>query len=488
MTYVLLANIGNSDLQFRNREDHLKDENGKPLQSRQLGETIRDNINQYANAIELPLIEGALQWMKEQYGCEPKDITFHLFASDQDKRYTDESQWAKDTQPVAEAIREYLNKHYQTPKKQVRIHTIDGNPSDYRNALVFYQNKLPEVAKRITEQTRVHIEISGGTPAMTAMLILIGVDAFGSDVITLYVTPKPSQTHQIQVSQALYARKSRDILRTQLDLYAYASALKTIDTDGDLIVDNQKQLTLVKHLLGYADRRIAFDYKRAQAELQEAQTIATGKQQAQIRFWQHALSDPNTHANIAELIHIISIKQQLGEYANITQLVFRFQESTLRYMLEQIGIEFGKSDEYVSAKWVDAQDGLRDFLNDYRRNAKGQKLGEKQKIDTTRSLNRFSLGAIVDFYVTKPDWAHWQEATEKLFALSEVADLRNKGISGHGFEGIGQEDLERDYGADMDTLLNDITQIHNVVFNTQIGDNPYIAINALIRDLIETNA
>lgn len=486
---VLLANVGNSDVSLKERKS-LPDrgENYRWL-PRELGEELYNNFNQYANSIEIPLIGPTLEWIMKEEKCEIKDILLYLFASDQDELLTPQEEWQKDTAPFANVIRKYLNRRWQMQKKQVFIENIEGNPADYTNALDFHQKTLVDIKKNLSNHQpyRVYMEVSGGTPAMTAMLILMGVEVFGQDVITLYMDRTSTSPCQISVSKVLFARKTREILLNQIDLYAYNAAQETAKQNGLLLTSDEDRRKLIISLLGYADRRLAFDYKRAREELKD--THAVGNLQVQIRYWQQELIDTEASHNLAELIHSAQIKIAQGEYADFTQRLFRFQEAILRYMAEQMGIQYGNDTAYLSDTWRSEQPGLDAYLKSYQRGTNGKMLPPgtpPEEVKTQkRSLNRYSLGAIVDYFVQQTDWAHWQETVEKIFRFSSVADLRNRGIAGHGFEGIGREDIEDSYGDNIEQLIIHLKEIYKDVFNEAIDNNPYETINKFIRELLQ---
>jgi|GEM_PF-1170963 len=482
MSVILLANVGNSDLEIEPKEllPPLR------MSSRSLGEEVLQNYGKYEAHIQLPLVLSALEYIVKHEAISLNEIEVNLFASDQVKAITPESEWAKDTAPVAEVIKQYLFKK-GIPKKQIKIHKIEGNPADYTNALYFHRDRLAEVHKNISPNTRVYLEVSGGTPAMTAMLILMGVETFGQDVSTLYLDRSSKEAYRIDVAQVLFARKTREALRNQIHLYAYASALNTLEVNGALIVRDDQNRNLLARLLGYADRRLAFDYERAREELREARAI--GEMQARLRFWQNELREKDTAKTIAELINSAIIKLNLGEYADFTQRLFRFQEATFRYMAEKMGIKYSQSgDQYLSVTWFTSQVDLDNYLKEYLRHSNGIPLLQPNLVDVKRSLNRYNLGAIVEYFVTQtPDWKHLQTTIDQLFLLSSVADLRNKGIAGHGFEGVSRADIEAKYEHSLESLIDNLKQIYKDVFEVEVPDNPYDALNTLIMSLIEEN-
>ena len=482
-TAVLLANVGNHDLKLADQTLLPRHEDGQYFKSpRRLGEEIRDNFQRYAGAIQIPLLGPTLHWLLVHEGYKPTDLSIHLFASDQERDDVGEGNWLKDTVPAAEVIREYINRKWQIAKKRIFIHRIEGSPADYTNMLNYYQRELPRIRSFFdgrAEDYRVYMEVSGGTPAMTSMLILMGVEVFGQDVVTLYLD-RGGSPYTIGVAKALFARKTREVLRSQISLYAYAVAAKTLADNGQLIQSDEHKRALLSHLLRYADRRLAFDYDRARDELAEASSFATGTLQSRLRRWRRELEAPDAATRLAELIHSARIKLHLGDYADFTQRLFRFQEAIFRHMAEQMGIQYGKSDQYLDPKWRQSQPKLDAFLNAYPR-TKDQ---SSSVVDTTRSLNRFSLGAIVDYFVRQEVWKRWRGAAEQIHRFSSVADLRNRGIAGHGFEGIGRADLEDAYGKDVQTLLADMEQAYESIFGQPPGENPYDIVNDLLGELI----
>ncbi len=490
---VLLANVGNSDLKLRDKELLPAPPNPEDKEwwtVRRKGEEIRKHFDRYKESLEMPLIGPTLNWLFRREGVHAKDLHIHLFASDQPQQDTPESEWLKDTAPAAEVIQKLLTYKFEIPQKQVHIHHIEGNPADYANALNFYAKQLPQIAKK-ADGAQIYLEISGGTPAMTAMLVVVGVEVFGKRARTVYMSRDADAPYEVAIAHELFARQSRAALRTQVEMYAYAVARRTLADAGQLITSDEKRRQLLDALLDYADRRLAFDFARACAALEQAHRHSIGEIQSRIDHWLRELkSSDNMAVKLAELIHSTRIKQRFGDYADLVQRLFRFQEAVFRHMCLQMGVQFsGDNDQYISDSWRKGNEKLDAYLNSYRRDNKGNRLPVNKPgcfvVDTSRPMNRYSLGAIVDYYVEHvPAWQHWQGTAETLHGLSTVADLRNKGLSGHGFEGIGKEDIEQAYGRSMEDLLDHLMTIYSELFKREPGDNPYDAINDLILNLV----
>ncbi len=498
MTTLLFANVGNHDLKLTD-PSLLPDEMQKDprVHYRTLGEELLANYARYAPALHMPMLGPTLRWLVERQGIDPLDLHVYLFASDQNPDYTPQSEWLKDTLPFARVVERILKDGglvYSTPgkdkpvplrlsRKQVRIRRMEGNPADYRNALDFFSRELPRQAERAGPVDAVYLEVTGGTPAMTSMLIVAGVEVFGQQAHTLYVARDQDRPSQVGVSQQLFARHTRATLRTQAALHAYAVAYQGLTEHGTLAMPDGERRALLCALLDYADRRLAFDFGRARDALAEARRYASGDTQAQAAHWSRQLTDPEAQDLIAELVHSARIKYELGDYADFTQRLFRFQEASFRHLAKDMGMVCkDKNDEFVDMDWVNGVQGLTDFLADY--TAPDGKRYHPLQIDG-RSLNRISLGAIVNFFVQRHrQWSKYQPTVDAFYQLSKVAGLRNKGLAGHGFQGIGKQDLDNAWGKDADTILSSLVNMYEDLFDQPIGPNPYAAVNGLILDLL----
>lgn len=484
MSVLLLANVGNRDVYLRDPGLLPSHEDPHWWQSvRRLGEELRDNLSRYKDALELPLLGPTLEWLKSENGDDLSKAQIVLFASDQPEQYTSREEWLKDTLPLAQAMHQLIAQRYQIPKRQIRIAAIEGSPADYANMLTYYLQTLPTYIP--TSGTPVYLEVSGGTPAMSSMLIVAGVEVFGENVHTLYIERNSRLPNSIAVAQQLFARKTRETLRNQIKLYAYTAALDTVQTSGHLVTTDNREREVLANLLRYADRRLAFDFSRARSALREALPLTRGNAQARVSFWQRELDTRSAAANLSELIYSAAIKLHLGDYADFVQRIFRFQEAAFRHLAEEMGLRYTKSDGmFVDSAWLDSQPALGKYLDVYT----DRLTGRITTVDVRRSLNRYSLGAIVDYFIQHdPAWAALAPTVEHLHAFSGVAELRNKGLAGHGFNGIGLDDLREKYGAPPDEMLDALKGIYCDLVDAPPGEDPYQAVNKLLTEIIDAS-
>jgi hypothetical protein len=492
MSFVLIANFGNSDLRLTDESPLPQPPPGGAWTIRQKGEEISNNLRRYAAGLELPLLAPTLRWLLARHEIDA-NTRIYLFASDQPAEISPEEERQKDTKPMAEAARALLVDAAQTRRllgkpsnlamKQIRIHAIEGNPADYANALAFYTERLPEIAHHVQVDQPVYLEVSGGTPAMTAMLIVAGVESFGQRARTLYLARNATTPYEVAVAHELFARRARATMQTQVRMYAYAVALRTMKESGGLFVRDEQRRESATMLLQYADRRLAFDFTAARESLEAARRLSVGNDQARIEFWMSQMSNAGIAFKLEELIHSLRIKAEFGDYADLVQRLFRFQEAAFRYMAEQMGLRYAKpdTDEYIHREWFEGKADLVQFLQDYASPFDGEPIA----IDVARSLNRISLGAIVDYFVTnEAAWHRWRASAEALHSLSKVADLRNKGLAGHGFRGIGKQDVENAFGGPYEKMVETLVAIFASLFGRSPQTSPYDAVNELVLRLV----
>lgn len=501
MTTLFLANVGTRDVQLSD-ESLLPEELRGKASPRLVGEEILKDYRRYAGTLQVPMIAACLRWLLEERQVSPTELHVHLFASDQAAPpTTPERQWLQDTLPFAEVIRHFLldgglvyavesagKRHgrescpLRLAGSQVHIHAVKGNPADYVGMLDFFTQKLAHLAERVDPAADIYMEVSGGTPAMTSMLIVAGVEAFGRRVQTLYVEPGARQPYPLDIARRLLARRAREAFCAQVKVYAYAAAAEILASDKNLLVEDVRRQDVLSALLEYGRRRLAFDFRRAREALSTACQYADQSVAPHLRQWWRELdpAERDTVVLVQELIHSTRILYRMGDYADFTQRLFRFQEASFRHLAERMGMRYKDEDEKrVDPAWVRSVPGLSDFLDNYR-TPDGQAL---RWMDV--ELNRVNLGAFADFF-TRNDHAAiplWP-AVEKLHRLSGVADLRNKGLAGHGFQGIGKEDLDAAWGEDADGILPLMEQVFQALFGYPVGDSPYDGLNEVLLKLL----
>jgi len=492
MAVVLIATIGNRDVQVTDRSRLPEAMREVWTPARTLGEEILAHPERYSDALSFPIVAPVVRWLLDEEGVSKDELYVHLFATDQPQADTPEDEWQKDTVAYARVTKQHLIAgmpgltapgQQALAKKRVFVHTIATNPARYRAVHDVLTRELQAISCHVKPEDRVYLEVTGGTPAITSMMTVARSDAFGMQAQCLYKERDQATPDVIGILDRFRERQARATLRDQLELHAYTSALATFRAGPGMIVKDVDRQATVERLLIYVERRLAFDFGRARQALREAGQLAPPEMQPRISRLRREFADRDRAALLAELIHSTRIKYELGHYADFTQRLFRFQEAAFRGLAVRMGMQCSDVvGKYVDLDWVRGVPGLQAHLASRKASD-----GRPNPIHVDdRPLNRVSLAAIVGFFTqSDPAWSRQQMVVDDLLRLSSVSDLRNRGLAGHGFEGIGRPDLEEAFGEPPESIVPHLKRIYERIFGEPVGESPYDEANALILGLVD---
>ena len=474
MTVLVLCNVGNSDLVV---EGVARDE--LPRQARPLAARLNAERETYWDRIRLPILTKALDYILAQ--GEPIK-TVILFVSDQDRELAGEDEWAKDTCELGKLVKEKLLKQYEMQgwsSRQIRLQAILGNPADYDTMLTYFEAGLPRIRSYYDPASlKVYLSLTGGTPAMNAMLLVVGNEVFGPQTVNLYDARERKQPFPLGVGRRLASRALRVALLANLQTYQYAAALALLQTEGSVLVDAHSTRRVLLALLTFARDRLAFNFADAAQALDAALPHAAGPVKDRLLHWQNQVLNPTDTDRLRELYFSAEIKRLNHAYAGWLERVFRFQESALRHAAVNRGVAFRDPNlEYLAQDWVEAQPGLVDYL------ARAPRLGGGVGLDPCRSASRPLLRAVLDFLAEQRDDDRLRSFLALADRLESLASLRNHWV--HRNQGVQLADLEESFGDSLEAACQTLTDMFQVLTDVEPGPNPYDAINAQCRDLIE---
>ncbi len=485
---LLIANVGNHDVKLEEAGHAFlpapPEERWFP---RTLGEAILDRFERCAPYLRFDLLTPVFTYLREKHFSDVENglwdrLHVVLFASDQSEEAGEAHK--KDTMPFAKVIQRALKQTYEIPGEKWRVTIpnvltipIEGNPADYANMLSFY---VPQLKKRRAyfrqkEEAipHVYMEVSGGTPAMTSMLIVAGVEVFGENVHVLYVPWGVGLAQEVRIAGQIFGQKVRNTFTHQIQEHSYTAALHTLNRDGKHVARDPERLEALIALVHYVERRLEFDFQNARRALQRAYSALRGNVQAVVGNWLRALQKAEEVDHLAELWHGMYIELDLQRYAAFVQRAFVFQERTFRHIATQMGVQTHAEGRQLDPDWVNAQEGLVDFM-------------EKRKVEWWRTLNRVILSTVIAYFMERQPtfWGHLERPIQSLNQLSAVAGLRNSGLAGHGLKGISQAAIEQAYGASLEKLMDDLADVYQDVFGQAVGPSPYQEAEDLILGLI----
>jgi len=474
MSVLFLANIGNSDLKVEGvKRGEL------PHEARPLADEIRARKREYWPRIRLPILSKALDYLLAQ---EEAIDSIVLFVADQDRELVGESEWQMDTCETGKLVREKLLEQYQGQgwrAKQVRLHTIPGNPADYDTMLAYFEEELPGIRSYYeAEGVRAYLSLTGGTPAMNAMLLVVGNEVFGPQTVNLYDSRERPQPFPLGVGRRLEGRALRVALDTNLETYQYAAALALVEREGPVLVDAHSTRQVLAGLLRHARDRLAFNFGDAAQALDTALPQATGQTRGYLLAWRDQVIQPSDDDRLRELYYSAEVKRLNYGYAGWLERVFRFQESALRQAAVAWGVRFrGRKQKFLDPELVKTQPGLVEHLKQAPQPGGGQGLDYVK-----RSASRPLLQAVLAYLAQKRQDEQLQRFLDLSSRLEGLADLRNDWV--HRSQGVRRADLEEAFGGNLDEASATLAEMFRLLTGEEVGANPYDAINDLCRALM----
>ena len=322
MTTIAIITIGDRDIQLRDSETL-----PAALQSasyRARTQAWLENWSEWAGRLSLPIVEPACVYFEEKQSVPQY---FYLVCTDQTQAPPEMS--GKDTIFAGRIIQRWLTERYRLAPENVNLLAVPNNPADFDLMLAFYRRELPKLRCAHPTAAPAYLLISGGTPAMTTMLILAGVDAFGAAAEPLYVSPYRRKPTALRVGRQILLDNLCRTLAANLDAYAYEAARATLAAQKELAGHKPHQRDLLLALLSYAAGRLNFDFAQAEQALMNVEQITPARHRDAVDAL-YINSDQRDDAwLLAEVYHGAAIKFETGAYADLLGRIFRFQDCLL---------------------------------------------------------------------------------------------------------------------------------------------------------------
>lgn len=474
---LVLANLGSRDVKH----------DGEFLASaREGGARLYEGYREASSGIELPIIFPALEHVSRHWEREVSEpAVAGLFYTDQeDPRFR-----KGDTIEIARIVRRKLLDAFQKPSqglpprlhfrggKMIQMHHVEGVPARYDDMHGFYERFFADHPRlHEPEGWLCFVLTSGGTPAMNAMMLFQAVRHFGENCVQIYVSPDGVVSEMLvgeEMVRAEIERRFNDALEAT-QFRAAAGILEHTSRGGYRAAACR-----------YAEHRLAFDFGEAVARCREASRAAEGEAKRYLDRHVRAAQDLEGGASrqallIEEVFYNLEVKHEAGEFVDVLGRAFRLQEALLTWIVEtNTGIRSGRGNNLTDQEdAVDAVPDLRKFLENYRTKESG-------KLQMGREINRVALSAISKHLATPEAGLSREsrtrvekvlEATEKVEAL---ADLRNRTIIAHGFEGASHDDVAGAFGSG--DLIEDLRSSVGAALLRDLSANPFFELAEKLR-------
>lgn len=449
MGTVFVANVGSRDVQVLGPANLPKD-------SRTLGEMILNDWDGLRPGLSLPILGKALDWVLKKYPMLEQIV---LFASDQaNKQYRH-----TDTMPFAHVIQRFLAEQYgEWLNRVMRIAPVTENPADYDAMMRFYAGEL----RRLENSEKVYLEVTGGTPAMSFMLLWQGVEILKDRAQPLYVVQERAMPLSLDIGHRLTTNAVLDEMRRSLSVYQYSAALALLIGREPLLREALPYYTAVCAVVDYARQRMNFNFEIAASALFGAERGLPPELGSRIL----ALADEIARRDERWLLHEEIVAAELdfhnGAYKDAVSNVFAFREGLLRQVAIQSGTHLADKGRKLDSSWLAADTALSEYL-------------ESKKIDLTRNVTTFVFERILDYRARQDN--DLRDLVDKIALLRKLADLRNDSTHMHG--GVAEETIADCYPGGSSAVIKDMQALYERFSGQPIPVNPYKVINQLILEL-----
>ena len=491
MGAILICAIGNRDVIVSDQDRLPAELRGEQAGARLRGAYLLEHYGEFQNTIQLPILSKALNYLRRRHQQLEKII---LVVSDQPDG-TPDSYRNKDTIEFGNIIKEYLPQHPEwsqmVTKRNIWIKPVKANPADFDEMHSFFQQELVRVKDALGEDHSYYLALSGGTPAMAAMLLFVGSDVFGKTYIPLYISDTRETPLPLEASRQIYQQSMRTSVSTAIKSYSYTTAITLLRSNMDdsvAIVDSHTAQQLIAGLLTYAHQRLAFDFEAAYATLANLVGLTRYPYRAQIEQLLDEMVTLSDEWKLREVYFGADIKYRMGEYADFLARVWRFHEGILRFLAQSLGAHFtDQSGKKLDVTWIRSVAGLQEWFANYVLPEGGTGI-----LYEDRDVSRVTLVALVEFL------ARQQGAEARVAPVSQIerlASLRNQSFIAHNFKGVSKLLLAQTFtgdpqaGAEMaDDIVPAVASIYESAVGKPVGPNPFDGVNTILEALLNEAA
>jgi len=478
MTVLVLCNLGARDVML----------DGQAIApARTEGQRLLGIYPDVASRLTFPIINPCLRYIISRHPAGVSRLV--LFGTDQ----PDPAYQPSDTLYFADLAARRLPELWPEQVSQAQaIRVQDINPALYDETFEKFDELLADLP--LAGEGVCYVILCGGVPACNTALLLQGVRHYGDRLRVVYL-PQKGEPQELRAGrQVMNAFREAAAIEhlAQLD---FANALPRLE-----------QLEVGPGLVGlaaYTAQRFAFDFRAAQATLDQAlrdgdrptrefvaarlrhdlDPLLTAEQAGQGRLL----------ALLRELYWNAAITYQHRRYADFLGRIYRFQEAVLRYLVERVyglptdlGPAVREATQRGWCEGIAANEALRTVLE-------SQTVAEKP-LDW-QTIGRPAYKALLSYAADKqrgldaagkpllpPQRRGWFAALlKRVNAFDGLVELRHRTIIGHDFEGVSEALILANYkgtrqdGGGQRTPVEGLAEIMEML-DIDVRESPYQAV------------
>jgi hypothetical protein len=487
---VYLANVGTQDVK----------RNGQKLPKPRLDgcDLLAAEWAAVREQLSAPILAAGLRYVLPSAGSP---IRLQLFVTDQPLDERNRVFWEQDTIELGRILQRLLPEQFGTSVARVTCEALHFNPADYNSALPFFARRLPELLSPDDVDT-VYVAPVGGVDACNVALTVSAVRLYRDKCQFIYVMPgrqgEDGQVSLLKLLDELLGDYARQEAAAHLRRHDYGGLRETLRLSR---LGQPWQIPLCD----YADYRTRFDFRRASQALQDAIPLAVGQDRLHLHRLSESLAiflqgqrpprsgdDDSTWAAwydlqrawLGELFFNLRLKKDRGEWVDFLARLFRLQEAVLRLVFELRTQH--STDKHPETGFQDFDCGVR--------STRGLAEALEAKPEECLRPETGNLWQALAFWVKNGYGPQYGPLRDCLTSIggTQMAELRNRSIGAHGYQGVSRGDVEDALnraakklpasGLTVDDLLARLqAALQTLGVTVGNGADPYAAVQPLLR-------
>lgn len=445
MGVTLIANVGSRDVQVEGHPSLPKD-------SRPLGELIWDKWDELKSSVKFPILGKAVRWLVEKHQLLDRIV---LFASNQSNALYSQT----DTFPFAMVIQQYFAEEFgDWVNAATSIIEVKENPADYDLMMRFYAAELA----KLPPDGVCYVEVTGGTPAMSFMLLWQGVEVLKERARPLYILQGKEEPLHLNIAKNLLSHAILGDLRESLAVYQYPAACALLDRHADFLQQFTPAFAAARMAFEHAKHRANFDFARARSAINLSKLPDLPEEEvAFLRGLGAEFDSAHDDQLLREEIFAAEIDFRNEAYRDALSNVASFTEGFLRRLALRRGVKLTADQKKIDPVWIDGELKLKRWLLD-------------EKIEWDRPVTRLLYTKILEFKgQTDPKL---KETLQWVEELNRLQDIRNQATHQHG--GVARQDVEHGFKGGIEALLRRLRALYERLTDTSVDENIYARLNA----------
>lgn len=409
----------------------------------------------------VPLIDKTLAWIV----TSDVEIDHVVLFISQDHPYGNDEGYPAD---FAAFITDYVDRAIaELGPEEIEMMLVEEETTDYDIMLKFYQEKLSDFA----DYNEIYMEVTGGTAAMSFVLLWQGITQFGERVTPLRVSPAHDEPLPLDIGRLLLLDHEYDDYKDLIALYQYHAAFRVLENNKGLFHRYWRYFDAIRAVTKHARQRINFNFEEAETSLRDTKATLPKPFRDRLEGFITDLDERDDAWILREEIYATAIALDNGEFKDALTSIITFREGLMRAYVVKLGIPLRANNRKFDKDWL-ANPSVWRNLHGY--------VTKRLRLDETSWLNTRELDKILE-YLGQGDDAI-KVICDRIDQFNKLSTIRNNAI--HHFKGVSEASIDETFPQGYDAIIPEMHSLYTYVTERPVRVGYYDEINAFILDLI----